>query len=62
MGLAIAVMLFPAFNQSIWANGDDKHSALPGWKTFGILLGIQIILDLLVLTESVELFAPGMLV
>ena len=58
MGLGIAVMLFPAFNQSIWTDCDDKHSALPGWKTFGLLLGIQVILDLLVLTESPIVLYP----
>ena len=58
MGLGIAVMLFPAFNQSIWIDCDDKHSALPGWKAFGLLLGIQVILDLLVLTESPIVLYP----
>ena len=52
MGLGIAAMLFPAFSQTIWRDCDEQHSALPGWKAFGLLLGIQIVLDLLVLTES----------
>jgi uncharacterized membrane protein len=58
MGLAIAVMLFPAFNQSVWKDADDKRSAVSGWKTFGLLLGLQIILDLLVLTESPLVLYP----
>jgi uncharacterized membrane protein len=58
MGLAIAAMLFPAFNQSIWSNGDDKHAALPGWKPFGLLLAIQAFLDLLVLTENPFVLYP----
>jgi len=58
MGLGIAVMLFPAFNQSIWSDYDDKRSALPGWKTFGLLLGIQVVLDLLVLTDSPLVLYP----
>ena len=52
MGLVIAAMLFPAFNQSIWTDYDDTRSGLPGWKAFSLLLGIQIIFDLLVMTGS----------
>jgi uncharacterized membrane protein len=58
MGLGIAALLFPAFNQSIWTDYDDKQSALPGWKAFGLLVGIQIGLDLLVLTESPFILYP----
>ncbi len=52
MGLAMAIMLFPAFNQSIWSDGDEKQRAIPGWKAFGLLVGIQLVLDLLVLTQK----------
>jgi uncharacterized membrane protein len=62
MGLGIAVMLFPAFNHSIWSDYDDTHSALPGWKAFGLLLGIQVILDLLVLTDSPLVLYPVALI
>jgi uncharacterized membrane protein len=58
MGLGIAAMLFPAFNQSIWTDYDDKRAALSGWKAFGLLLAIQIILDLLVLSESPVILYP----
>ncbi len=58
MGLAIAVMLFPAFNQSVWSDCDEKQRALPGWKAFGLLLGILVILDLLVLTQSPLVLYP----
>jgi uncharacterized membrane protein len=51
MGLGMAAMLFPAFNQSIWADYQEKP-AMPGWKAFGLLLGITVAVDLLVLTES----------
>jgi uncharacterized membrane protein len=57
MGLGMAVMLFPAFNQTVWADGEEK-AAIPGWKAFGLLLGIQIIFDLLVLTESPIVLYP----
>jgi hypothetical protein len=58
MGLGIAAMLFPAINQSIWSDYDDKRAALAGWKGFGLLLGIQIILDLLILSGSPFILYP----
>ena len=57
MGLGMAVMLFPAFNQTVWADGEEK-AAIPGWKAFGLLLGIQVLFDLLVLTESPIVLYP----
>jgi uncharacterized membrane protein len=57
MGLGMAVMLFPAFNQTVWADGEEKP-AIPGWKAFGLLLGIQVLFDLLVLTESPIVLYP----
>ncbi len=57
MGLGMAAMLFPAFNQTVWADGEDKP-ALPGWKAFGLLLGIQVLFDLLVLTKSPIVLFP----
>ncbi len=58
MGLVIAAMLFPAFNQSIWSDHDQTRPSLPGWKAFGLLLGIQALLDLLVLTGSPVILYP----
>jgi uncharacterized membrane protein len=57
MGLGMAVMLFPAFNQTVWADGEDKP-AIPGWKALGLMLGIQVIFDLLVLTENPIVLYP----
>jgi len=62
MGLVMAVMLFPAFNQSIWTDYDDTRSGLPGWKAFSLLLGIQIIFDLLVMTGSPLILYPVALI
>jgi uncharacterized membrane protein len=62
MGLGIAAMLFPAFNQSIWADCDDANAGLAGWKSFGLLLGIQIVFDLLVLTQSPIVLYPVALI
>ena len=57
MGLGMAAMLFPAFNQSIWADYDEHRPAL-NWKWFGLLLVIQLGLDLLVLTDSPVVLYP----
>jgi uncharacterized membrane protein len=57
MGLSIGLMLFPAFNQTVWGDGEDKP-AITGWKWFGLLLGIQLVFDLLVLTESPVVLYP----
>lgn len=62
MGLGIAAMLFPAFNQSVWTNYDDNRASLTGWKGFGLLLGIQISIDLLVLTQSPFILYPVALI
>jgi uncharacterized membrane protein len=56
MGLGIAAILFPAFNQTIWADGEDKRAL--SWKGFGLLLVIQVALDLLVLTDSPVVLYP----
>jgi len=57
MGLGIGVMLFPAFNQTIWSGGVEKP-AISDWKWFGLLLAIQLVFDLLVLTESPIVLYP----
>jgi uncharacterized membrane protein len=57
MGLGMAVMLFPAFNQTIWLDGVDEP-AITGWKAFGLLLVIQFTFDLLVLGESPIVLYP----
>jgi uncharacterized membrane protein len=62
MGLGIAVMIFPAFNQSIWSDYDDTRSALAGWKGFGLLLVIQAVLDGLILTQSPIVLYPVALI
>jgi uncharacterized membrane protein len=57
MGLAIAVMLFPAFSQTVWADGKES-TVIAGWKEFGLLIGIQVVFDLLVLSESPVILYP----
>lgn len=51
MGLVIAAVLFPAFNQTLWTKLDNR-SALGSWRTLGILLIFALVIDLAVLTES----------
>jgi hypothetical protein len=57
MGLGIASMLFPAFNQSVWADQDPDRPALT-WKRLPVLVLIQALLSLLVLTESPLVLYP----
>jgi uncharacterized membrane protein len=57
MGLAMAVMLFPAFNQTVWADGQPR-AAFPNLKPFALVLGIVLAMDLLVLTESPVVLYP----
>lgn len=51
MGLVIAVVLFAAFNQTLWADWDPKP-ALKNWRNFGILFILALIIDLIVLYGS----------
>jgi uncharacterized membrane protein len=56
MGLGIAALLFPAFNQTVWKDTPDKPALT--LKTFAVLFGIQVVLDLLVLTDSPIVLFP----
>ena len=57
VGLGIAVMLYPAFNQSVW-NRYRRGAVLTGWRDFGGLLLLAAILDALVLTENPVILYP----
>jgi uncharacterized membrane protein len=50
MGIALAAVLYPVVNQTLWRELDDRPAL--EWKSFGILVGVIAILDLLVLTDS----------
>lgn len=56
MGIALASILFPAFNQSTWAVNDPSPAL--SWKKLGILTGIVIIVNLLILTDSPIVLYP----
>ncbi len=57
MGLGLAAMLYPAFNQSVWADAEDRPAL--NWKGFLTMTGITVIVNLLVLTESPLVLYPA---
>jgi uncharacterized membrane protein len=56
MGIALASILYPAFNQSTWKDTDPDRAL--SWKKLGILIGIVLLVDLAVLTESPIVLYP----
>jgi uncharacterized membrane protein len=56
MGIALASVLYPAFNQSAWKD-QDPGKALD-WNKLGIVIGIVFLIDLLVLTENPLVLYP----
>lgn len=56
MGIALASILFPAFNQSAWKQADPGRAL--DWKKLGILVGIIALIDLAVLTEHPAVLYP----
>ena len=50
MGLTIAIILFPGFNQTVWENS-IKKPAIDSLKSFGILILIALLMDIIVLME-----------
>ncbi len=56
MGIALAAVLYPIVNQTLWREVDDRPAF--EWKSFGILVGLIVILNLLVLTNSPIVLFP----
>ena len=56
MGIALASILYPAFNQSVWKDADPGRAL--SWKTLGILVAIILVVDLAVLLESPVILYP----
>ena len=56
MGIALASILYPAFNQSAWKDADSGRAL--SWKKLGILIGIILFVDLAVLTEHPIVLYP----
>ncbi|GAB4498431.1 MAG: hypothetical protein OHK0052_11770 [Anaerolineales bacterium] len=57
VGLGIAAVLFPAFNQTVWQNAVDLP-ALPNLRELGLLLGFALALDALILIENPLILYP----
>ena len=56
MGIAMASILFPVVNQTIWRNTDDRP--VLAWKEFGGLLGIILLVALGILSEQPVVLYP----
>ena len=56
MGIALASILYPAFNQSAWKESDPDRAL--SWKKLGILTGIILLVDLIILTENPVILYP----
>jgi len=56
MGVAMASVLFPVVNQTLWRE-IDKRPALT-WKEFGTLLGIVLLVDIGVLSDQPIILYP----
>lgn len=56
MGIALASILFPAFNSSAWKDHDPAPAL--DWKKLGTLIGIVLVINLLILTEHPVILYP----
>ena len=56
MGIALASILYPAFNQSAWKDSDPEPAL--DWKKLGILIVIVLLINLAVLTEHPAILYP----
>lgn len=56
MGIAIATVLFPVVNQTLWRAADERPALT--WKEFGGLLGIILLVDLGILSEQPVFLYP----
>jgi len=56
MGIALASILYPAFNQSVWKDSNPGRAL--DWKKLGILIGIVLSVDFAILTENPIVLYP----
>ena len=56
MGIALAAVLYPVVQQTVWRESDERPAL--GWKSFGILTAIVLLVNLLVLTDSPIVLYP----
>ncbi len=56
MGIALAAVLYPIINQTLWRELDDRPAL--EWKSFGSLVGLVTVINLLILTENPIILYP----
>ena len=56
MGIAMASVLYPMYNQSIWRTSDERTALT--WPQFGLLVGIVLLIDFGALTGSSLVLYP----
>lgn len=56
MGIALAAILYPVINQTLWKDLDERPAL--EWKSFGALVALIVVLDLLVLTDHPFILYP----
>ncbi|MDX9849482.1 MAG: DUF2085 domain-containing protein [Anaerolineaceae bacterium] len=57
LGLGLAAVIFPIFNQTIWRDWEDEY-ALGNWKQFLGLIGLATLLVLTILSENPLVLYP----
>ena len=57
MGMGMGTVLYAAFNQTAWKEL-DMRPALDTWRDLGLLIGIMLLVDLMILTESIFILYP----
>src|SRR6266498_4918637 len=56
MGIALASILYPAFNQSVWKDSNPRPAL--DWNKLGMLIGIVLSVDFAILTENPIVLYP----
>ncbi len=56
MGIALAAVLYPMYNQSIWHTSDEQPAL--NWRQFGLLAGLVLLMDFGILTDSPFILYP----
>jgi hypothetical protein len=56
MGIAMACLLYPMYNQSVWRAPLD--SPVLDWRKFGLLVGIVFLVDVAIMTENPWVLYP----
>ncbi len=56
MGIAMASVLYPMYNQSVWRVPEEKRTM--EWRDFGRLVGIVLLVDFAILTDSPIILYP----